>query len=103
MPRPGARQIIHRSISVDEEKAYHWIAWNVCGADDAATRQDAAQITRNVTEGAAGRDVCIVLLHDPAATAATVRALPDILAWFEAEGYRFCTVEEMFSMTDGGG
>ena len=43
------------------------------------------------------------MLHDTAATAATVRALPDILAWFEAEGYRFCTVEEMFSMTDGGG
>ena len=50
-----------------------------------------------------GGDVCIVLLHDTAATAATVRALPDILAWFDAEGYRFCTVEEMFSMTDGGG
>ena len=101
--RYGGRQIMQRLIAEAEEKGYRWIDWNVCGEDATAARPDAAQITRNVTEGAAGRDVCIVLLHDTAATAATVRALPDILAWFEAEGYRFCTVEEMFSMTDGGG
>ena len=101
--RYGGRQIMQRLIAEAEEKGYRWIDWNVCGEDATAARPNADEIFENVRRGAEGRDVCVVLLHDTAATAATVRALPDILAWFEAEGYRFCTVEEMFSMTDGGG
>ena len=49
---------------------------------------------------AEGKTVCIVLLHDTGACGETVKALPQILAWFEQEGYRFCTVEEMARLTD---
>ena len=53
--RYGGRQIMQRLIAEAEEKGYRWIDWNVCGEDATAARPDAAQITRNVTEGAAGR------------------------------------------------
>ncbi len=100
--RYGGRQIMQRLISEAEEKGYRWIDWNVCGEDATAARPDAAAIAENVISGAQGRDVCVVLLHDTAATAQTVEALPTILSWFRAEGYQFCTVEEMYAMTDGG-
>lgn len=101
--RYGGRQIMQTLTAEAAEKGYRWIDWNVCGEDATAAHPDAAAIFENVRTGAEGRDVCVVLLHDTAATGETVRALPDILAWFAAAGYRFCTVEEMFSVTDGGG
>ena len=100
--RYGGRQIMQRLIAEAEEKGYRWIDWNVCGEDATAARPDDAAIVQNVIGGAQGRDVCVVLLHDTAATAQTVKALPAILGWFRAEGYQFCTVEEMYAMTDGG-
>ena len=70
------------------------------GCDSA--HPDADAILYNVQQGAEGRDVCVVLLHDTAATSQTVKALPDILQWFADQEYRFCTVEQMYAMTDGG-
>lgn len=41
-------------------------------------------------------------MHDTARTGATVEALPGIIDWFTAQGYHFCTVEEMYEARDGG-
>ena len=38
---------------------------------------------------------CVVLLHDTKATGQTVKALPDMIAWFREQGYTFCTVSQM--------
>ena len=38
-------------------------------------------------------------MHDTAAAGQTVQALPDILTWFSEQGYQFCTVEQMYTMT----
>ena len=100
--RYGGRQIMSVLIEQAEEKGYRWIDWNVCAEDATAAHPDADAIVRNVCRGAEGKDVCVVLMHDTAATGETVKALPRILAWFEESGYRFCTVEEMYTMTDGG-
>jgi len=37
----------------------------------------------------------VVLLHDTKATGQTVKALPDMIAWFREQGYTFCTVSQM--------
>lgn len=100
--RYGGSGIMQDLIAQAEEKGYHWIDWNVCGEDATSAHPDADAILRNVQQGAEGRDVCVVLLHDTAATSQTVKALPDILQWFANQGYRFCTVEQMYAMTDGG-
>ena len=98
--RYGGRQIMQRLKAEAEEKGYRWIDWNVCGEDATAAHPDAETIFRNVRSTAEGKTVCIVLLHDTGACGETVKALPQILAWFEQEGYRFCTVEEMARLTD---
>lgn len=100
--RYGGRQIMLTLTAEAAEKGYRWIDWNVCAEDATSAHPDADAIFENVREGAAGRDVCVVLLHDTARCGETVRALPAILRWFDEQGYVFCTVEEMFSVTDGG-
>lgn len=99
--RYGGSGIMKELVAQAEEKGYHWIDWNVCGEDATSAHPDADAILRNVQQGAEGRDVCVVLLHDTAATGQTVKALPGILQWFSEQGYRFCTVEQMYTMTDG--
>ena len=74
---------------------YHWIDWNVCAEDATASHPDAAQILRNIRRDADGQDTCVVLLHDTKATGQTVKALPDMIAYFREQGYNFCTVAQM--------
>lgn len=97
--RYGGSDIMKDLVAQAEEKGYHWIDWNVCGEDATSAHPDAAAILRNVKEGAESRDVCVVLLHDTAATRQTVQALPEILDWFADQGYEFCTVEQMYALT----
>lgn len=93
--RYGGRQIMQQLKAQAAEKGYRWIDWNVCAEDATASHPDAAQILRNIQNDAKDQPLCVVLLHDTNATHETVLALPDILDWFEAQGYRFFTVEEM--------
>lgn len=81
-----------------EEKGYHWIDWNVCAEDAVGGHPSAEKIYNNVINEVNGQQICVVLMHDTAATGSTVEALPDIIDWFQNEGYRFCTVEDMLAV-----
>lgn len=100
--RYGGRGIMKQLIGEAEQKGYEWIDWNVCAQDATAAHPNAAKILKNIQKDAQGRDVCVVLLHDTKATGQTVKALPNIIEWFQSEGYHFCTVEEMYETRDGG-
>ena len=93
--RYGGSGIMKTLKAQAEEKGYHWIDWNVCAEDATASHPDAAQILRNIRRDADGHDLCVVLLHDTKATGQTVKALPDIIAYFREQGYTFCTVAQM--------
>lgn len=93
--RYGGSGIMKALKTQAEEKGYHWIDWNVCAEDATASHPDAAQILRNIRRDAEGHDTCVVLLHDTRATGQTVKALPEIIAWFREQGYTFCTVAQM--------
>ena len=91
----GGSGIMKRLKAQAEERGLHWIDWNVCAEDATASHPNAAQILRNIQRDAEGRDTCVVLMHDTKATGQTVKALPDIIAWFREQGYTFCTVSAM--------
>jgi peptidoglycan/xylan/chitin deacetylase (PgdA/CDA1 family) len=93
--RYGGNGIMKALKAQAEDKGYHWIDWNVCAEDATASHPDAAQILRNIRRDADGQDICVVLLHDTKATGQTVKALPDMIAYFREQGYNFCTVAQM--------
>ena len=98
--RYGGSDIMKRLISQAEEKGYEWIDWNVCAEDATARHPNAAAILKNIQNDAKGRDLCVVLLHDTKATGQTVKALPQIVEWFQENGYHFCTIEEMAALRE---
>lgn len=100
--RYGGREIMTRLKAQTEEKGWHWIDWNVCGEDATAAHPDAAQILANIRRDAEEKSTCVVLLHDTKATGETVKALPDIIQWFRAQGYHFCTVAQLEQLQTGG-
>lgn len=97
----GGSSIMKALKTQTEEKGWHWIDWNVCGEDATAAHPDAAQILKNIQEDAKGHDTCVVLLHDAKAASHTAEALPEIIRWFQAEGYTFYTVEQMSELQSG--
>lgn len=99
--RYGGKGIMKELIAQAEEKGYEWIDWNVCAEDATASHPSASRILKNIQRDAEGRDLCVVLLHDTKATGQTVKALPEIIEWFQDEGYHFCTVEEMHATRGG--
>jgi len=99
--RYGGNGIMKKLIAQAEEKGYEWIDWNVCAEDATSKHPNAGQILRNVKKEAEGRDICVVLLHDTKATGETVKALPEMIEWFQNEGYHFCTVAQMYEQHGG--
>ena len=82
------------------EKGYRYVDWNVCAEDAAGEHLSARSVYENIVKGAEGHNECIVLMHDTKATKTTAQALPDVIAWFRAAGYRFAALDEM--PPDGG-
>ena len=93
--RYGGKGLMKQLKAEVEQKGWHWVDWNVCAEDATASHPNAAQILRNVQNDAKDQPICVVLMHDTNATHETVKALPDILEWFAAKGYRFFTVQQM--------
>lgn len=94
--RYGGSGLMKRLQEQAQEKGYRCVDWNVCAQDAAGGDLDAEQIAENVIQGAQDKDVCVVLMHDTNATESTADALPEIISWFCENGYRFCTVEQMY-------
>ena len=93
--RYGGKGLMKQLKAEVEQKGWQWVDWNVCAEDATASHPNAAQILRNVQNDAKDQPICVVLMHDTNATHETVKALPDILEWFEAKGYHFFTVQQM--------
>ena len=93
--RYGGKGLMKQLKAEVEQKGWQWVDWNVCAEDATASHPNAAQILRNVQNDAKDQPICVVLMHDTNATHETVKALPDILEWFAAKGYRFFTVQQM--------
>lgn len=90
----GGSSIMETLRAQAGEKGYRFVDWNVCAEDAAGGRLSARTVYENVVNGASGHDECIVLMHDTKATKTTAEALPDIIAWFRAAGYRFAALNE---------
>ena len=93
--RYGGKGLMPQLKTEVEQRGWQWVDWNVCAEDATASHPDAAQILRNIRRDADGQDTCVVLLHDTKATGQTVKALPDMIAYFREQGYNFCTVAQM--------
>ena len=68
---------------------YQYFDWNV-DSDDAGKTNSTAGVLKNIEDGCAGKDVCLVLQHD--VKPFSVAAVRQVIEWALENGYRFETL-----------
>ncbi len=82
--------VIGEIIILLNEKGYDFFDWNIDSKDAAGGNISAKEIYDNVLKGAEELEGdLVVLLHDTPDKETTVEALPDIISYFEKNGYLF--------------
>ncbi|MCR5083521.1 MAG: polysaccharide deacetylase [Parasporobacterium sp.] len=76
------------------QNGYVYFDWNVSSGDSTAGGLSAEQIVANVTNHVGEFDTPVVLMHDSAAKATTVEALPYIIENLLNMGYEICAIDE---------
>lgn len=96
--RPPGGNLRNGLAACAKKKKCAIVLWSVVSADT-SRRASAQTIVRNVLHGAHRGG--IVLLHDGGGNhAATVKALPHIIAGLKKKGYKFVTVPELLERRD---
>lgn len=93
--RYGGKGIMSQLKQEASEKGYASIDWNVCAEDAVGGKPSASTIYRNIVRETGEQTQCVVLMHDSATTHTTAEALPDIIRWYQDQGFTFCTVEQV--------
>lgn len=93
--RYGGKGLMKQLKSEVEQKGYQWVDWNVCAEDAVGGKPSASTIFRNVVRETGEQTQCIVLMHDSSSTRTTAEALPDIIRWYQDQGFTFCRVEQV--------
>ena len=93
--RYGGRGVMAELKQQCAEKGYAYVDWNVCAEDAVGGKPSAGTIYRNVVRETGEQTQCIVLMHDSATTRTTAEALPDIIQWYQDQGFTFCRVEQV--------
>ncbi len=94
--RYGGSGIMKELKSSCEDEGYYWIDWNVCADDAVGGNPNADEIFENTIEDIQeNQNEAVVLMHDTHSTSQTVKALPQIIDWFQSQGYKFCRIDEL--------
>lgn len=76
-----------------ERAGYRIADWNVDSGDSRRKDVPAAEIVKTVKASKLSREVT-VLMHDGAGHGESIKALPAIIAYYKAKGYRFAVLDE---------
>ena len=93
--RYGGKNLMKQLKREVESRGLMWVDWNVCAEDAVGGKPSAETIYRNVIRETGSQTQCIVLMHDSSTTRTTAEALPDIIRWYQDQGFVFCTVEQV--------
>ena len=92
--RYGGKGLMKQLKTEVEQNGYQWVDWNVCAEDAVGGKPSAETIYHNVVHETGDQTHCVVLMHDSSSTRTTAEALPDIIQWYQENGFVFLTVEQ---------
>ena len=73
-----------------EERGYQVVRWNAVSGDAEISNATTEFLVQRAINTAKGKRLVVLLMHDSASNFNTANALPEIIAYFRAEGYVFC-------------
>ena len=74
------------------DRGYYYFDWNVDSQDASGIGVDSSIIVENAASGT--EDSLVILMHDAAGKETTAQALPQIIEYYQAQGYTFATLNE---------
>jgi peptidoglycan-N-acetylglucosamine deacetylase len=91
----GGKQFMP-SLTVDvREKGYTYVDWNVTSGDAGPESYNQAKLLENVVTGSEGKDFIIVLFHDVSTNEATATVLPEVIQYYQKNGFTFRTFRDV--------
>lgn len=81
--------IMTRLTKQVQQKGYVYVDWNVDSTDASGNNISKARILSSVKNNCKGKSNICILMHDTAAKKTTVDALPEMISYLKAQGYRF--------------
>lgn len=76
------------------EKGFIYFDWNVDSGDAAAQNVPAQNIVANIMNESKNKEELCILMHDTSSKNTTVEALPYVICYLRAQGYRFEALSE---------
>ena len=87
---PGGGFHRDRQTALLKQKGYRIVHWNAVCGDEEIAGATPEQLVEETIRTSRGKRNVVLLCHDSALRTNTAEALPDIIAYYRAEGYAFC-------------
>lgn len=92
--RYNKQQTVMHAIKAEaNQRGYTFIDWNVTNGDARSNKYTAAQALANVKQQVKSQKEIVVLMHDSSTKSPTAEALPQIISYLKAKGYRFEVIQ----------
>ena len=84
-----SKNIMKKLMAGVEKKGYAYFDWNIDSGDASRARPTASYIMSNIKQSVNKQKNICILMHDTGPKSGTVEALPEMIEWLAAKGYRF--------------
>lgn len=68
------------------------VDWNALSRDAEGKKKNANELLENVKETSKGKEIVVLLMHDTYGKEETAKALPQVIEYFQQQGYQFKTL-----------
>ncbi|WP_414851529.1 exo-beta-N-acetylmuramidase NamZ domain-containing protein [Brevibacillus sp. IT-7CA2] len=92
--RYSKQHTVMQAIKAEAKQlGYAFIDWNVTNGDARSNKYTAAQTLANIKQQVKSQKEIVVLMHDSSTKSPTAEALPEIISYLKAKGYRFEVIQ----------
>ncbi|WP_094701573.1 exo-beta-N-acetylmuramidase NamZ domain-containing protein [Brevibacillus laterosporus] len=86
----GANKWVMNDIVKEaKNQGYSYFDWNVSSGDARSNSYSPQEVIRNVKNGSANKHEVVILMHDTKAKESTLKALPQVIADLQKQGFTF--------------
>ncbi len=91
----GGKQFMPNLTKDLRERGYSYVDWNVIAGDTTSISNQPQKMLEQIKKGSENNDFVVALFHDITPNKATVEILPEVIDYFEKNGYTFRTFRDV--------
>jgi peptidoglycan-N-acetylglucosamine deacetylase len=91
----GGKQFMPQITADLRERGYSYVDWNVISGDASPISKNPKAMLEQVINGSENNDFVVALFHDITPNKATAKILPDVIDFYQKNGYTFRTFRDV--------